>query len=70
MITEADISLDNWKNLMLAYVADSGYLKTYHFSNIYIKFAGLTRDSFSSGLLTNNYVVWASSTALNLIPAN
>ena len=40
---------------MLVYVADSGYLKTYHFSNLYIKFAGVNGTSFNSGLLTNNY---------------
>ena len=55
---------------MLDYVADAGYLKTYHFSNIYIKFGGVTGNSFSSGLLNNNYNVWVSSNALAKFPAN
>lgn len=70
MITQAEISLDNWKNKMLDYVADSGYLKTYHFSNIYIKFGGIKGTSFSSGLFTDNFIVWVSSTALAKFPAN
>eukprot|EP00828_Plagiopyla_frontata_P025061 TRINITY_DN31_c0_g1_i2.p1 TRINITY_DN31_c0_g1~~TRINITY_DN31_c0_g1_i2.p1 ORF type:complete len:449 (-),score=61.43 TRINITY_DN31_c0_g1_i2:136-1482(-) len=70
LMTQQQIALDNWKNYMLVYVADSGYLKSYHFSNIYIKFAGVNRSSFTSGLLTNNYVISVSSTALQKFPAN
>ena len=71
LISQAEIALDNWKNYMLVYVADAGYLKTYHFSNLYIKFSGVSRNtSISSGLLTNNYIFSISASALANFPAN